>query len=103
MSCGVAGSSAAARCRKRLYLRRSGAHCWWASPIIRISSRASGETCGPGVESEVESEVEREVRLGAWRAVEGGFEGIVDADTGGDPGEGAVELGGCQYWLCCGA
>lgn len=29
---------------KRLYLRRRGAHCCWASPIIRMSDRGSWET-----------------------------------------------------------
>ena len=29
---------------KRLYLRRRGAHCCCASPIMRISERGKGET-----------------------------------------------------------
>ena len=29
--------------RKRLYFRRRGAHSEWASPMIRIMSRESGE------------------------------------------------------------
>lgn len=35
--------------------------------------------------------------LAAWGlgGCGGGLKGIVDADAGGDPGEGAVELGGC--------
>ena len=54
VSCGASGSGGASRWRKRLYLRRRGAHCWWASPMMRMSERGSEETCGAISEGEVE-------------------------------------------------
>ena len=50
--------------RKRLYFRRKGAHSEWASPIMRIALRGSGEmwrvvsvSRGDVVDREVDEEV----------------------------------------------
>jgi hypothetical protein len=51
--------------RKRLYFRRRGAHSEWASPIMRMTSRESGEILRvasvSGGADKVEREAEAEV------------------------------------------
>ena len=71
------GEGGTSRCRKRLYLRRRGAHSCWASPMMRMSSRGSWETCGV----DWEREVVREPGVGVCRAVEGEWE-VEEASRG---------------------